>query len=139
LQAIATIGIDMEEILDSMGNKLHERINRCRDWQELKTIVLTELEQMAKKVEDKRMQRGSNKLIDKMLAYIEDHYRESEFSLAQLADQFELSPTYISKLFKEYTEKNFIDYLIETRIHAAKQLLTDKNRKINDIAEEVGY
>lgn len=139
LQAIATIGIDMEEILVSMGNQLHERMNRCRDWQELKTIVLTELEQMAKKVEEKRMQRGSNKLIDKMLAYIEDHYGESEFSLAQLADQFELSPTYISKLFKEYTENNFIDYLIETRIHASKQLLTDKNRKINDIAEEVGY
>ncbi|MGM1047266.1 MAG: helix-turn-helix domain-containing protein [Bacillota bacterium] len=138
LQAIAATGIDTEETLNSLGN-LHERMNRCRDWQELTQIVLTVLEQMAKRVEDKRMQRGSNKLIEKMLVYIEDHYMGSEFSLAQLAAQFELGPTYISKLFKEHTEKNFIDYLIETRINASKQLLTDKNRKINDIAEEVGY
>ncbi|OPA75110.1 hypothetical protein BVG16_21095 [Paenibacillus selenitireducens] len=138
LQAIAATGIDTDEILDSMGN-LHERINRCHGWQEIKQIVLNVLEQMAKKVEDKRVQRGSNKLIEKMLAYIEAHYRESEFSLAQLAAKFELSPTYISKLFKEHTEKNFIDYLIETRINASKELLTDKHRKINDIAEEVGY
>ncbi|GGF84816.1 hypothetical protein GCM10010912_32520 [Paenibacillus albidus] len=138
LQAIAATGIDTEEMLDNMGN-LHERINRCHDWQELERIVLTLLEQMARKVEDKRMQRGSNRLIEKMLAYIDDHSSESEFSLAQLATRFELSPTYISKLFKEHTEKNFIDYLIETRINASKELLMDKHRKINDIAEEVGY
>ncbi|MNI02499.1 HTH-type transcriptional regulator YesS [compost metagenome] len=94
---------------------------------------------MAKKVEDKRLQRGSNKSIEKMLAYIEEHYKESEFSLDRLADEFELSPTYISRLFKEHTEKNFIDYLIEIRIHASKELLSDKNLKINDIAEGIGY
>ncbi|WP_152393449.1 helix-turn-helix domain-containing protein [Paenibacillus guangzhouensis] len=138
LQAIAATGIDTDEVLNSMGN-LHERMNRCHDWKVLEQIVLEALTQIASKVEEKREQRGSNKLIENMLIYIEEHYRESEFSLAQLADQFELTPTYISKLFKEHTEKNFIDYLIETRVKAAVALLMDKNRKINDIAEEVGY
>jgi AraC-like DNA-binding protein len=138
LQAVAATGIDTEETLAGMGN-LHEKINRCNNWQEAERIVLDVLGQMAKKVEDKRMQRGSNKAIEKMLAYIEEHYAESDFSLDRLADNFELSPTYISKLFKEHTEKNFIDYLIEIRINASKELLADKNRKINDIAEGVGY
>ncbi|WP_409344972.1 helix-turn-helix domain-containing protein [Paenibacillus sp. MBLB4367] len=138
LQAVAATGIDTEETLAGMGN-LHERINRCNDWQEAERIVQTALGEMARKVEDKRSQRGSNKAIEKMLAFIEEHYRESAFSLDRLADEFELSPTYISKLFKEHTEKNFIDYLIEIRINASKELLADKNRKINDIAEGVGY
>lgn len=138
LQAVAATGVDVDEIMDNMG-RIHTRIYRSRNWQELEQIVLDVLTQMAGKVEERRRQRGSNKLISEMLAYIEEHFRESEFSLAHLAETFGLSPTYISKLFKEHTEKNFIDYLIETRIHAALELLTDKNRKINDIAEEVGY
>lgn len=138
LQGISATGIDAEETLAGLGN-LHERINRCNDWQEAERIVMTALEQMARKVEEKRMQRGSNKAIEKMVDYIEEHYGESEFSLDRLADQFELSPTYISKLFKEHTERNFIDYLIEIRINASKEMLADKNRKINDVAEAVGY
>ncbi|MDF2715797.1 MAG: hypothetical protein K0R28_2722 [Paenibacillus sp.] len=138
LQGISATGIDTEETLAGLGN-LHERINRCNDWQEAERIVMTALEQMAGKVDEKRIQRGSNKAIEKMVAYIEEHYGESEFSLDRLADKFELSPTYISKLFKEHTERNFIDYLIEIRINASKELLADKNRKINDVAEAVGY
>lgn len=138
LQAVAATGIDTEETLAGLGN-LHARINRCHDWQEAERIVLSALEQMAKKVENKRMQRGNNKSIEKMLIYIEERYKESDFSLDRLADKFELSPTYISKLFKEHTEKNFIDYLIEIRINASKQLLADKNLKVNDISEGVGY
>ncbi|WP_068782307.1 helix-turn-helix domain-containing protein [Paenibacillus sp. GM2] len=138
LQAVAATGVDVDEIMDNMG-RIHTRIYRSRNWQELEQMVLNILVQMAGRVEERRKQRGSNKLILEMLAYIEEHFRESEFSLAHLAETFGLSPTYISKLFKEHTEKNFIDYLIETRIHAALGLLTDKNRKINDIAEEVGY
>ncbi|WP_187274596.1 AraC family transcriptional regulator [Paenibacillus sp. N3.4] len=138
LQVVASVGIATEEALEEMGN-LHQRIHQCDNWQEAEWIVNTVLEGLAGKIEEKRSQRGSNKTIEKMLAYIQDHYQESEFSLDQLADKFELSPPYISKLFKEHTERNFIDYLIEIRINAAKELLAAKNRKINDISEVVGY
>ncbi|GAA3400943.1 helix-turn-helix domain-containing protein [Paenibacillus hodogayensis] len=138
LQGIAATGIDTEETLAGLGN-LHERIGRCSGWKDLEDIVLAALEQMARKIEDKRMQRGSHKAIEKMVAYIQEHYGQSEFSLDRLADKFELSPTYISKLFKEHMERNFIDYLIEIRINASKELLLDKNRKVNDVAEAVGY
>ncbi|MNF03422.1 HTH-type transcriptional regulator YesS [compost metagenome] len=60
-------------------------------------------------------------------------------SLDRLAEEFDLHPTYISKLFKEQMEDNFIDYLIKIRIEAAKELLLDKNIKINDVSDAVGY
>ncbi|MGO4495239.1 helix-turn-helix domain-containing protein [Paenibacillus sp. 2RAB27] len=138
LQVVASIGINTEESLEEMGN-LHQRIHQCDNWQDMQQIVKTVLEGLAGKIEGKRSQRGSNKTIDRLLVYIREHYRESEFSLELLSEKFQLNPSYISKLFKEYTEKNFIDYLIEIRINASKELLVVKNRKINDIAEWVGY
>ncbi|NQX68358.1 AraC family transcriptional regulator [Paenibacillus alba] len=138
LQVVASVGIDTEQALEEMGN-LHQRINDCDNWQDAEWIVTTILEGLAGKIEEKRSSRGSNKTIEKMLVYIREHYHESEFSLDQLADKFALSPPYISKLFKEQTERNFIDYLIEIRINAAKELLADKHRKVNDISELVGY
>ncbi|RTE10263.1 AraC family transcriptional regulator [Paenibacillus whitsoniae] len=138
LQVVASVGINTEETLREMGN-LHQRIHQCDNWQDAQRIVQTVLEGLAGKIEEKRSQRGSNKTIDRLLPYIQDHYRDSEFSLELLSERFQLNPTYVSKLFKEYTEKNFIDYLIEIRINASKELLAVKNRKINDIAEGVGY
>lgn len=138
MQAVASTGIDMDAAQGNMGN-LHQQINRCDNWQDAERIVHTVLEQLADKVEERRSQRGSHKVIEKMLAFIQHHYQDSGFSLDRLSEEFQLTPTYISKLFKEHTEKNFIDYLIEIRIHASKELLADKNRKVNDIAEGVGY
>ncbi|NOU85713.1 helix-turn-helix domain-containing protein [Paenibacillus sp. LMG 31460] len=138
LQVVASVGINTEETLEEMGN-LHQRIHQCDNWQDAQRIVKTILERLAGKIEGKRSQRGNNKTIDKLLPYIREHYRDSGFSLELLSEKFQLNPTYISKLFKEYTEKNFIDYLIEIRINASKELLVVKNRKINDIAERVGY
>jgi two-component system response regulator YesN len=105
----------------------------------METIVFSFLEELATKINDRRIQRGSNDTIERMLVYIADHFQENDLSLDRLAQEFHLSPTYISKQFKEYTESNFIDYLIRIRISAAQKLLAGKDRKVNEIAEAVGY
>ncbi|WP_214630857.1 helix-turn-helix domain-containing protein [Paenibacillus agaridevorans] len=138
LQMISFIGIDPEETIASLGN-LHQRITACDNWQDIERIVASVLEQIAANIAEKRSSRGKNKTVDSILSYIQEHYHESELSLDQLADKFELSPPYISKLFKEHTERNFIDYLIEIRIAASKQFLHDRSMKVNDVAEAVGY
>ncbi|MCU6711318.1 helix-turn-helix domain-containing protein [Paenibacillus sp. J5C_2022] len=138
LQMISFIGIDPEETIASLGN-LHQRISACDNWHDIERIVMSVLEQIAVKIADKRSSRGKNKTVDSILSYIQEHYYESELSLDQLAKQFQLTPPYISKLFKEHTERNFIDYLIEIRIAASKQFLLDKSMKVNDVAEAVGY
>lgn len=70
--------------------------------------------------------------------YIETHYRE-DLSLEQLADFVQLSPYYVSKLFKEEFQMSFIDYLTKCRIDAAKELIRKGEKSLKEIAFEVGY
>lgn len=138
VQAVGSIGIDLKESMSQLDS-IYELINRSESLKVMEEIVSSFLEEMADKINDRRSLRGSNDTIERMLVYIGDHYQESDLSLDKLAQEFHLSPTYISKQFKEYTESNFIDYLIEIRIRAAQRLLASKELKVNEISEAVGY
>ncbi|CAN7389343.1 response regulator [Paenibacillus sp. LjRoot153] len=70
--------------------------------------------------------------------FINKHYKE-ELSLEKVAEYLQLSPAYLSNLFKKETGQNFIDYLTEVRIGRAKFLLKTTDLKNAEIAREVGY
>lgn len=70
--------------------------------------------------------------------YIQEHFAEN-ITLNTLAEFLFIHPIYLSKLFKEKTGQNFIDYLTYIRIEKAKKLLCDTSFKIYDISEMVGY
>lgn len=138
LQAAEATGIDMGPTTESL-DRIHEELGRCESWRMAESLVASVLEQLALKIEERRSNRGRNDAIERMLKYVQEHYGDSSLSLDRLSEEFHLSPTYISKLFKEYTEHNFIDHLIEIRINSSKALLADTDLKVSQIAETVGY
>ncbi|MEG2512364.1 MAG: response regulator [Acetivibrio sp.] len=77
-------------------------------------------------------------LINDVIQYLNEHYAE-QVSLNVLADNFYVHPTYLSRLFKEKTGVNFIDYLTQIRINKAKELLLIPEFKIYDVCFMVGY
>ena len=60
-------------------------------------------------------------------------------TLGELASLSGLSRTYFSYVFKEVTGMGLQDYLIQTRLNKAKDLLGDINLEIKEIAHEVGF
>ena len=77
-------------------------------------------------------------IIDEIQSFIRQHYNEN-ITLNMLAEQFFLHPNYLSRLFKEKTGDNFVDYLTEIRIDKAKDLLKNTDNKIIEICYIVGY
>ncbi|RAV04639.1 helix-turn-helix domain-containing protein [Paenibacillus sp. YN15] len=138
VQTMESVGIDTEELRTGNGN-LYERIQQCENYRQTEQLVGDFILKLSAALEHRRSQRGKNDVINGIIAYIQEHYQDSGLSLDRLAGEFDLNPTYISRLFKEYAESNFIDYLIEIRIQAAKELLKNKSIKISDISNEVGY
>lgn len=137
-QTVSLIGVDPDLAMEPLQT-VYEQIVACDNWQEAEGIAAGALERLAAQVAERRMHRGRNETIERMLDYIREHYREPDLSLDRLAEHFGLTPPYISKLFKDYTECNFIDHLIDIRIRAALKLLQDKSIRINDVSEAVGY
>lgn len=68
---------------------------------------------------------------------MDSHYGEA-LSLEQLAQQFYLSPSYLSRIFKRETGVNLSTYLQNVRIEAAKTLLRTSDLKSYEVAERVG-
>ena len=77
---------------------------------------------------------------DEIRRYVEENYTNTELSVAVIAEQFHLHPTYLSKMFKESTGEGMLDYLYGLRISRAKELLKEnRNMKIEEVSQRVGF
>ncbi|NHN34913.1 response regulator transcription factor [Paenibacillus agricola] len=66
-------------------------------------------------------------LMDKILSYVKDHFSNPDLSLQDVADNFHLSLSHLSRMFKKETGTNFNDYRSQIRIEKAKELLDTKD------------
>ena len=71
--------------------------------------------------------------------YIESHYRDASLTVTSLAEQFEMTPVQMSKLFREITGKKILTHLAEVRCIQAEKLLQETDRNVSDIAQETGF
>jgi two-component system, response regulator YesN len=85
-----------------------------------------------------KSEQGNKKIIEQIKEYIERHLHE-DITLNAIATKFFLNSSYLSQLFKSETGENYVDFLMRIRVEKAKKLLKDKNLRIQDICELVGY
>ena len=79
----------------------------------------------------------SESLVQTTQDFVQHNYA-SNLGLEQIADQMGVSVKYISRVFKQRTGKNLTDFIGEIRIQKAKELLTQTDQKVGDIAAAVG-
>ncbi|MGO2696506.1 helix-turn-helix domain-containing protein [Bavariicoccus seileri] len=79
-----------------------------------------------------------SQLVTMTQSYIENNYA-NEISLNQLADVYYVSPTYLSKAFKDIIGVSPITYLIQFRLKKAYDLLKRSDYTVKEIAHLVGY
>lgn len=63
----------------------------------------------------------------------------SKLSLNQVADVFNFSPNYLSHLFSKTAKINFVEYVTETKIAAAKEMMVRGEGRIYEISQKLGY
>ena len=71
--------------------------------------------------------------------YIENNYFDTELNLNSVSSYFSLSPSYLSKKFKDKYGKSVNDYIYEVRIGHAKKLLSDAHLKVSEVAQMTGF
>ena len=81
--------------------------------------------------------RKSN-IINVALEYIGRHYNE-ELMLNDISEYVNLSPQHFSKIFKESTNYNYVEYVNNLRISKAKEFMNNTDRTIKEICYQVGY
>ncbi|TVQ22633.1 MAG: AraC family transcriptional regulator [Spirochaetaceae bacterium] len=78
-------------------------------------------------------------LVDQVRSYVREHYSDPSFCVAHLAERFGTSVSALSHFFRSHSGDSLSTYVRRTKISAAKQLLTESGRTVEDIAEATGY
>ncbi len=81
----------------------------------------------------------TNLLMGKVKKYLQYNYMACDISLDSVSAILNLNSAYFSTLFKRTFGVNFLDYLTELRMEAAKNLLADPLRSTAEVAGMVGY
>lgn len=79
-----------------------------------------------------------NPVIIKAKEFIEKHLDEN-ISLEQTSEIVKVNPFYLSKLFKEETGSNFIDFVTDKRLERARNLLRKDELSIKEVSHCCGY
>ena len=125
--------VNQEEVIQYISeNSFEETLSRGSS-QHLKNFALQYADYLMSL--RKNVSRGILSSIEKDIA---EHFAEN-ISLRNLGEKYYMNSSYLGQVFRKKYNVSFKDYLTNIRINeAAKQLImTDK--KINQIAEEVGY
>lgn len=80
----------------------------------------------------------SNSIIEMAKEYIKNNYGK-DLSLDEVSRAVNISPYYFSKIFKDGTGENFIEYLTNIRIDRAKELLETSDYSMKEICSMIGY
>ena len=80
----------------------------------------------------------SNYIVNRTLEYIRIHYKEG-ITLEETAEILNITPEYLSMLFKREMGMNFSVFLKKFRISHAKRLLRGTDMKVYEVAEACGY
>ena len=86
-----------------------------------------------------RQKKHEDRAIGAVQDYIEKHYDDDGLNVQALAKQFAFSRRNFIRRFKEATANTPIEYIQRVRVEAAKKMLEDSNKTINEIILATGY
>lgn len=76
-------------------------------------------------------------VIQQVLTYLDEHSRDA--TLERAAERVHLSPSYLSRNFREKTGESFSHAALRVRMEKAKNMLADYQNRAYDVAYFVGY
>ena len=113
------------------------QIMEMSDLTQLRKWFVDKVMQACQNILSKRTEK-SNSIIGLAKDYIRNNYNK-DISLDDVSRAVNISPYYFSKIFKENTGENFIEYLTNIRIDKAKELLGTTEYSMKEICSMVGY
>lgn len=132
--ARSSVNIDM--FLDKNGINMEASINDYTYLKKIRQSVLELVEQYKKEYES-----NSGRIVRKEVAeaksFVRSHMKE-ELQVADIAAMVNMSGSYFSHVFKKEEGISFLEYINKVRMEHARHLLENSDRKVNEIADEVG-
>lgn len=125
----------VEQII-SLFSKINDQ--RPTPYFEKLTVFLQILSSISPKVENPMLSKKSN-FINEIKSYIKMHCLDSSFSVSTLAEEFFISYSYLSKIFKNATNITLISYIAKQKMNHARHLLKTTRYSAYEICFMSGF
>lgn len=135
--------VQSDEYMDySALRKLEHEINT-----HMTDLVFFSVEEVLAKVasaladyyqESMRADSGRNALCEQVASFLRNKI-DQDISLEEIAGLFYISPSYLSRTFRQLKGQTIGQYTLQIRMEQARYLLDNSDLKIADIAAKVGY
>lgn len=124
-----------EEAADRKIEQVEKEIRLCEAFSRMEQIVDREFAPLSERLQTPY---ACSEPVRMAIEYLEDHYSE-KISLTLVAARLSFSPEHFSRMFTKETGVNFSTFLNNLRMKRALELLEKTDKKIYEIAEEVGF
>lgn len=118
---------------------LQKKMELCPTAERMREYIHEYFELLENYVNHHRDVEAHTDRMNKILRYISKNAANPLLGAPMVCDEFNMSTTHFSRIFKEDLGVNFSVYLQTLRITKAKKLLLESDMNLNAIAQEVGY
>lgn len=146
---ITELALNSEKLLNSLRKLSHEdivtnfdflredldefeSISEVKEW--LMESYNTTLLQLRKNKDHKK-----EKLVNKVISYVELNYENPNLSPEYLADYVNLSSNYLRTIFKEIENNSLSNYINKYRFEKSKYLLKHTTLSVSEISSKIGF
>lgn len=84
-------------------------------------------------------QEKNRRLVESVMAYTRENYRNPDLSLKSISRKFGLSTTYLGKIFKSVYGESYSAFITACRLEQSKLALLETTKTVNEISAEVGF
>lgn len=137
LKVIEDIHRQQDLDLTAETEKLSKLLERM-DIAEIRRTLHLVFRNICKSVDRKNCS-ASQKVVEQIKGYVAENYGDFNLSLYSIAESYELTYSYLSRIFKTETGEGLLQYINKVRMEAAKKWLLETDKNLEEIAKLVGY
>ncbi len=132
VKASEEMGIEVKKLPYFTQSIADKNLSEIKHW--FRDVVDT----ICKDAEILSQHSDGNEFSEEILKYISGNYTNPDLNISQIAFEFQMTPTYLSTIFKKQTGKSILDVIKQLRLDYAKELIA-QNYSVSEVAEMSGF
>ena len=128
----------MHEQAYTISDLYIKRVDTCKSLDEISVLHKKMVLDYTKRMQELSTKMVYSRHILKCLSYIYDHLHE-RITLNDIAAETELSPSYLSRLFKKEMHMSVSDYISRKKVETAKNMIDYSDYSISEISNILAF